>query len=239
MGSPERFEQKISVLGCGGNGQLALQILSSMGYNVEFFDGDTVEKTDLRRQSLFSIEDVGKNKARVCMEKIHMLNGSRKVMGIGEYVDSNNIDSLLGNSKLIIDATDSFITRELLNEFSIKRNIPMIFSSSFGNMGQIKCIIPGKTSCLHCLTGGKKLVPLNCHYDRVDPFVPQIISSNLAAFADFILSGRDITGDLYIFNFSDFGIEKIKVNRNMECEVCVKNKYNYLESEKIVGRQLI
>ncbi|MCL4345720.1 MAG: ThiF family adenylyltransferase [Candidatus Thermoplasmatota archaeon] len=233
------YNDIIAIAGCGGNGQFAAQILSSMGYSLILIDGDDVDETNLHRQPLFSVEDMGRNKAMVCSEKISLLNGTSSATAIGEYVDSYNVESILGDAGLIIDATDSFRTRELINEFSVRHNIPMIFSSSFGSIGQIKCIIPHVTSCLHCLTGEHVLNPLNCHNDGVLPYVPQITSASIAGFADKILKGGEEDGKLYIFNFNGFTMDQFDVKRRPDCSVCGKGIYVYMDDKKFRGRQVL
>jgi molybdopterin/thiamine biosynthesis adenylyltransferase len=231
--------KKIGIVGCGGNGQIAAQMLASLGYSLILVDGDTVEATDLSRQTLFSERDIKKNKAVVCSEKIICLSGNQKIKFHEKYLDSYNIDEILDGVDLIIDATDSFVTRKLMNEFSVKYRIPLIFSSSFGSFGQIKCVIPFKTSCLQCLFGEGHMSPLNCHYDRVLPYVPPAISANIVRFADQILQNNEMDGSLYFFDFTNIKIEKFTVNRRSNCSVCSIGRYEYLEDKKIIGRQFI
>lgn len=238
MGSV-RSDRVIAIIGCGGNGQIASQMLSSLGYSLILVDGDSVSSSDLLRQSLFSEKDVGKNKSEVCSEKIICLSNNKNMRYEPRYLDSYNIDEILKKVNLIIDATDSFITRRLINEFAVKHNIPLIFSSSYGSFGQIKCVIPHETSCLQCLFGEGEMSPLNCHYDHVLPYVPQTISAHLAGFADNILINGQQDGSLYFFDFNNLKIEKFTVNRRNNCSVCKSGKYKYLEERQIKGRQII
>ncbi|MGP6206474.1 HesA/MoeB/ThiF family protein [Cuniculiplasma sp. SKW3] len=238
MGS-DRRDKIIAIIGCGGNGQIASQILSSLGYSIILTDGDSVARSDLPRQSLFSEKDVGKNKSKVCAEKIGCLSNNENIRYEPVYLDSYNIEDILKDVDLIIDATDSFITRKLMNEFAVKHKIPLIFSSSFGSFGQIKCVIPHETSCLQCLFGEGEMSPLNCHYDRVLPYVPQNISAYIVRFAENILTNGQRDGSLYFFDFNNVKIEKFTVNIRDNCSVCRSGKYKYLEERKIQGRQII
>ena len=125
----------ISIIGLGGNGQLASTLLSSLGAQIRLIDGDTVEKSNLQRQPLFDEDDVGMNKAETVYNKIKNRSINKKLSFVSEYVDSSNINAILGNSDLIFEATDSFLTRELINEYAVMKKIPWIMTNSYGYFG--------------------------------------------------------------------------------------------------------
>ncbi|MHB1440312.1 MAG: HesA/MoeB/ThiF family protein [Cuniculiplasma sp.] len=233
------FEQtSVSIVGMGGNGQLASMILSAYDVNLTIIDGDTVEENNIRRQPLFTRNDVGRKKSEVVFEKIMNRNSPTKVNYMDEYVDSANIGRILKDSKFIFDATDSFLTRELINEYACKENIPWIMTNSYGDFGEVKLTVPGITSCLNCLTNGKNMIPLNCHLENVSPPVPSVISGlGLKLFLDFKENGK-LNGDMYFFDFSQYSITRIGANRARNCRVCVDGIYEKINDEKIIGRQL-
>ncbi len=229
----------ICIVGCGGNGLPAAQVLSSMGYDqISVIDGDIVSETDLNRQSLFSRNDIGMNKAEICRNKIEKLNGMKNLSSYSVYLDSYNIEELLSSANIILDATDSLKTRELINQFSVKKGIPWVLTASHGDMGQIKFIFPEKTSCLECMINGRNMVPMNCHYDSVEPFVPQAVSVMSTSMIKKFLSGTEVDGDLRFIEFRDMSIERIRIDRNPGCSVCFKKEYPLLEDKKIKGRQI-
>ena len=229
----------IAVVGCGGNGLLASLILSSMNYElVKIIDGDSISSTDLGRQSLYSADDIGKNKAEVAFHKIKVLNGNMNMVHIAEYIDSYNVEILLNRIDIVLDATDSFKTRELINQYCVKEGIPWVMTSSYGHMGQLKFINPGKTSCLECMTAGRDMIPINCHYDSVEPYVPQSVSTLATSMLSLYLSGAAIDGDLRFIDFNSMETDRIKVERRPGCSVCHDRKFPLLSDEKIKGRQL-
>ena len=205
---------------------------------ISVIDGDTVSETDLRRQSLYSEEDMGLNKAETCRNKLEELNGLKNVAPYDVYLDSYNVEELLSGADIILDGTDSIMTRELINQYSVKTGIPWIMTASHGNMGQIKFIFPGKTSCLECMINGRRMVPMNCHYDSVEPFVPQAVSVMSTSMISEFLSGKEVDGDLRFIEFRDLTIERISIIRNPGCSVCVRKEYPMLEDKKIKGRQI-
>lgn len=229
----------IAVIGCGGNGLLASLLLSSMKYDlVRIIDGDTISSTDLGRQSLYSADDIGKNKAEVAFNKIKILNGNKNMEFKNEYLDSYNVETLLYKINIVLDATDSFKTRELINQYCVREGIPWVMTSSYGHMGQLKFINPGKTSCLECITAGRDLIPINCHYDSVEPYVPQSVSSISTSIVSQFLSGVILDGDLRFIDFNSMEIDRIKVERRNGCKVCQNRIFPLLTDEKIKGRQL-
>ncbi len=229
----------IAVIGCGGNGLLASLLLSSMKYDlVRIIDGDTISSTDLGRQSLYSADDIGKNKAEVAFNKIKILNGNKNMEFKNEYLDSHNIETLLYKINIVLDATDSFKTRELINQYCVREDIPWVMTSSYGHMGQLKFINPGKTSCLECMTAGKGMIPINCHYDSVEPYVPQSVSTLATSMVSLYLSDVTIDGDLRFIDFNSMEIDRITVERRPGCSVCQDRKFPLLSDEKIKGRQL-
>ncbi len=229
----------IAVIGCGGNGLLASLLLSSMKYDlVRIIDGDTISSTDLGRQSLYSADDIGKNKAEVAFNKIKILNGNKNMEFKNEYLDSYNVETLLYKINIVLDATDSFKTRELINQYCVREDIPWVMTSSYGHMGQLKFINPGKTSCLECMTAGRDLIPINCHYDSVEPYVPQSVSSISTSIVSQFLSGVILDGDLRFIDFNSMEIDRIKIERRPSCKVCQNRIFPLLTDEKIKGRQL-
>ena len=230
---------KISIVGCGGNGLLAAQVLSSMGFEqISVIDGDTISETDLERQSLYSRNDLGFYKADTCRKKIEKLNGLKNVVSYDVYLDSYNIEEILSGTDIVLDGTDSIRTRELINEYSVKTEIPWIMTASHGDMGQIKFIFPGKTSCLGCMMSGRTLIPMNCHYDSVEPYAPQGISVLSTSMIASFLSDEQVSGDLMFIEFRKMSIEKIRIDINPECSVCAGHEYTLLEDKKIKGRQI-
>jgi adenylyltransferase/sulfurtransferase len=232
-------ELSVAIVGLGGNGQMASELISSHGFReLIIVDGDTVTQSDLERQPLFSFVDIGKRKADVVSEKLTILNGCKLITSHANFLDSYNISNILSGTNFIFDATDSFLTRELINQFSVKNNIPWLMSTSFGSFGQLKLIVPGVTSCLSCLTNGKKMMPLNCHYDGVDPQVPNLISIYGASIMLDYFKKNNSDGSIYYFDFNLRTIERIPIAKNPSCPVCSQGKMPLLEDNKILGRQI-
>ena len=110
-------KQNIVLIGLGGIGCPAAQYLVSSGIkNLKLIDGDIIQKTNLNRQILFSINDVRKSKVEIAKKKLQGINPECKINAISCYIESQNINKYLKNSSLIIDATDNWESMILINK---------------------------------------------------------------------------------------------------------------------------
>ncbi len=231
-------DKTVAVIGMGGNGQMATLLLSSLHFKLKLIDGDYVEASNLERQPLFGPDVVGMDKVNAVGDALRMLGRTENIQLINSYIDSFNIEKLMEDVDFIIDATDSFLTRELINEYSVKYMKPWIYSSSHGSYGEIKTVIPNQTSCLNCITGGRRMVPLACHSNSVDPEVPSIVSLYAARFLMDYFERGTWDGDLYFFSLVERNITRIKNHINDKCSVCTFKNFSLLEERKLKGRQI-
>lgn len=217
---------------------MAALLLSGMNYNVKLIDGDTVELSNSGRQPLSGTNYSGKPKMKALEDVLGILGRSGKNVFVNTYIDSFNISDILGDVDFIMDATDSFRSRELINEFAVKTGKPWIYSSSHGSEGEIKLIIPDKTSCLNCLTGGRRMVPMACHSDSVDPEIPSLISLYASRFITDYLERNIWNGDLYLISALNRNVSRITVKKDSHCRVCGLKDFKLMDSHAISGRQL-
>ncbi len=231
-------EVNVSIIGLGGNGQIAAMILSSMGFNLGVIDGDVVEDSNLTRQPIFGRNDIGRNKAETVFNKIEGRTTTGKLKFYSEYIDSSNIESLLQGTDFIFESTDSFLTRELINEYAVMKKIPWLMTNSYGDFGEFMLIVPGQTACLNCMTTGKRMIPLNCHGDQVSPPVPNTISAmGTSIFLNFLDEGI-IDNNFYFYSASGMELQKIKIARSENCEICSKLNFKKLNNKGFLGRQI-
>lgn len=212
--------------------------LAKMGFSLKLIDGDFVEESNIKRQPLFSSDQVGHSKVEAIKERFNLMEITRNIRFINEYLDSNNIDRLLENEDFVLDATDSFLTRELINEFAVKNNKPWMYTSSNGTMGQFKLVIPGETSCLECITNGKEMRPIGCHFDSVEPEIPSTVSLFATNKIRKFISGDFRDGSLFFFDLKEMTIEKIEMRKNEKCGICMGHNFKKVSTDKITGRQL-
>lgn len=146
---------RVVVIGCGALGTVSANLLVRAGIGfLTIVDRDFVELDNLQRQVLFDESDVGLPKAIVARQKLRQVNSQIHVDGIVADVDFRNIEQLLHTPQradAVIDATDNFDVRFLINDACNKHGLTWIYAGCLGAEGQVMTVIPGETACLNCL----------------------------------------------------------------------------------------
>ena len=131
-------KQKITIIGLGGIGCPAAQYLVSAGIKkIKLIDGDIIQKTNLNRQILYSIKDIGKSKVEIAKKKLNDINPECNINIISSHLELKNINKFLKNSSLIIDATDNWKSMVLINKYCVNKSIPLVSSSVVGFDSQV------------------------------------------------------------------------------------------------------
>ena len=140
----ERFKDaKITVIGCGGIGGETIEMLARMGIGeLVLVDEDAFDLSNLNRQTLASIKDLGLDKSAVATEKVRLINPYVKVTTFNEHVDETNIDKIIGDSNIVIDALDNVLTRVIVSRKAKEKGIPYIHGAIHGTLGQITVFLP-------------------------------------------------------------------------------------------------
>ena len=140
----ERFKDaKITVIGCGGIGGETIEMLARMGIGeLVLVDEDAFDLSNLNRQTLASIADLGLDKSAVACEKVRLINPYVKVTTFNEHVDQTNIEKIIGDSDIVIDALDNVLTRVIVSRVAKEKGIPYIHGAIHGTMGQITVFLP-------------------------------------------------------------------------------------------------
>ena len=142
----------VFIAGAGGLGSIVSIYMAAAGFGrIRIVDCDSVEPSNLNRQILHESSDVGRDKAMSAYETLTGINPEIEVEALVETISEDNIDHLLQDSDLIMDAMDNFPTRYLLNRACLHRKIPLFHGAISGYQGQATTIIPGKTACLRCI----------------------------------------------------------------------------------------
>ena len=145
---------RIAIVGCGATGSAIAGLLARAGVgSLRIIDRDYVEPSNLQRQSLFEEQDAAASlpKAIAAGRRLAAFNSSIVVEPKVADLTPANIKSLLADAELILDGTDNFETRYLLNDFAVSRSLPWIYSAAVGSYAVTLNVIPGQTACLSCL----------------------------------------------------------------------------------------
>ena len=145
---------RIAIVGCGATGSALVNLLARAGVgSLRIIDRDYVEPSNLQRQSLFDEADAAESlpKAIAAAAKIARFNSEIAVEARAEDLVPGNVQALLEGVDLILDGTDNFETRYLINDFAVRQSIPWIYSAGVGSYGVTMNIVPSKTACLACI----------------------------------------------------------------------------------------
>ena len=144
----QRFKDaKITVIGCGGIGGETIEMLARMGIgNLVLVDKDAFDLSNLNRQTLASLSDLGLDKSAVAAEKVRLINPYVNVDIFNEHVDQENIDKIIGDSDIVIDALDNVLTRVIVSRKAKEKGIPYIHGAIHGTQGQITVFLPNTKS---------------------------------------------------------------------------------------------
>jgi molybdopterin/thiamine biosynthesis adenylyltransferase len=236
----ERLLASSAVLvGCGAIGAAAANLLVRAGVGrIRIVDRDFVEPSNLQRQTLFDEADAraALPKAVAAERKLLSVNSSVAVEGVVADINPCNVEELLAGFDLILDGTDNFETRFLVNDFAVKSGIPWIYAAAVASYGLTMLIRPGVTACLACLLSTQRETQgLEETCDTVGvigPIVNLIASLEVAEAVKVLaglqaaLHGRLISCDVWSGRF-----QSVRVPRNAECAVCVRREFAHLEGE--------
>lgn len=235
----ERLLASSAVLaGCGAMGSVAAGLLVRAGVGrLRIIDRDFVEPSNLQRQTLFTEADARESLPKAVAAERHLrgFNSDVQVEAVVADVNPENARELLGGFPLILDGTDNFETRLLLNDAAVSFGVPWIYAAAVGSYGVTLTIQPGQTACLACLleapNGAAPAAEETCDTAGVLGFAVSVIASLEAGEAIKLLSGnpealhhRLISCDVWSGRF-----QSIRVPRDPQCRACARKELDYLE----------
>lgn len=147
-------EARVAVVGCGATGSAVASLLARSGVGtIRIIDRDYVEPSNLQRQTLFDEADARESlpKAVAAARRIAAFNSQIVVEPKVADLTPDNIEVLLEGAELVLDGTDNFETRYLINDFAVKQGVPWIYAAAVGSYGVTLNILPGTTACLACV----------------------------------------------------------------------------------------
>ena len=227
------------VVGCGAIGAAAANLLVRAGVGrVRVIDRDFVEPSNLQRQILFDEADArdALPKAVAAERKLRAINSSVAVEGAVADLTPQNVGDLLAGFDIILDGTDNFETRFLINDFAVKSARPWIYAAGVASYGLTMTIRPGVTPCLACLlesgTNGHGIEDTCDTIGVLGPIVNLIASLEAAEAMKLLagcaeaLHGRLISCDVWSGHF-----QSVRVARNPGCRACARRDFSYLEGD--------
>lgn len=210
---------KVAIAGVGGLGCTLAQCLSGAGVGqITLIDDGEVELSNLNRQFLYRIEDVGKPKTEIAKQRLSESNSSVLIETISARINSKNADQIFSNCDIIFDCLDNFEMRFILNETAIRLEKPLIHGACRGFEARLMTIIPLRTPCLKCAVS----------YAPKESEIP--ILGSTAVFVASLQASEGIrlitgnqpasTGKMLFADLSKMVFEMITVSKDPECNAC-------------------
>jgi len=237
----EEGQRKLSssyvvIIGCGALGTIIATSLVRAGVGkVRIIDRDFIEYHNLQRQVLFDEDDIRNQLPKAIAAERHLkkVNSSVEIEGIVADVNYTNIERFVRNADIILDGLDNFETRLLINDVSLKHNIPWVYGGAISSFGMTMTIIPHETPCFRCFIAsppGRRLIQ-TCDTAGVISPIPFIIGSLQTAEAMKILVGaEDINRELITIDVWKDTFNRLKISPRPDCPAC-QGKYEFLEGK--------
>ncbi len=186
---------RVLVVGCGALGSAVAETMARAGVaSLTVTDRDVVELSNLQRQSLFDEEDaaLARPKAAAAEGRLRKINSEVTVRGLVADVDAALASRLVGEADLVLDGTDNFETRYVLNDVCVRAGVPWVYGACVAAHGAALAVVPGKTPCLRCVLGERPAAGTGETCDTAGVVAPvvQVVAGIQSAEALKILAGR-------------------------------------------------
>jgi molybdopterin-synthase adenylyltransferase len=231
---------KVAIVGCGATGSALSGLLARAGVGfLRIIDRDYVEPSNLQRQVLFDEADADESlpKAIAAARKIASFNSQITVQARVEDLVPSNIEILLQGTELILDGTDNFETRYLINDYAVDRTLPWIYSAAVGSYAVTLNVVPGQTACLACIfPDSPRGIVETCETSGILNSAVNLIASISATEAvKFLVGGADnptlrrtlLSFDLWTNEHAEISAEKPR----LDCRACAERDFIHLAGE--------
>ncbi len=225
QGQIKILKAKVFIVGAGGIGSPVGYYLSAAGVGtIAIVDNDNVELSNLQRQIAHSVNTIGKPKVESAKKTFESLNPDVNIVAIKQRLTKDNILDLIGGYDIIVDCSDNFPTRFLVNDACIMKKKPLITGAIFKFEGQLTTVIPGDGPCYRCLFEEPPPPGVFPSPQEVGLLgvVPGVIGTLQAAeVLKLILgTGEILKGELLIYDALKSSFRKVKVPKNPDCPIC-------------------
>ncbi len=228
---------KVVLVGVGALGSHIADSLVRAGVgHLVLADRDYIELNNLQRQALYDEDDIAQNlpKAEAAARKLRRINSSVTVEARVMDVSYENVEALVEGADLVLDGTDNFEARYLLNDVCVKHGLPWVYGGVLASYGVTMTIVPGRTACLRCLfpeMPAPGTMP-TCNTAGILGMLPKIIGALEAGEALKLLSGRGtLNPGLITVDVWDSHLDTVAVaRREGACPACGLRRFDYLQA---------
>ncbi len=231
VGQKKLFKSSVLIVGAGGLGSPIAIYLAALGIGkIGIIDKDDVEISNLSRQIIFNTQDINKNKSSTTINKLKKINPDIKLKSFSKKLTSKNINKIAKNFELIVDGSDNFRTRFLINDYCLKSKKILVSGAISKFDGQVYTFNFTKKNspCLRCFVPNAPtdLDVDNCEYDGILGTLGGIIGSILAneVVKELLKIGNTLCGYILIVDGLKLTFRKVKLNKRSNCFCNEKSK---------------
>jgi molybdopterin/thiamine biosynthesis adenylyltransferase len=227
---------RVLVVGCGALGSTLAETMTRAGVSsLTVVDRDCVESSNLQRQSLFDEDDarLARPKAVAAQERLQRLNSDVTVRGIVADLDAALARELVAQADIVLDGTDNFETRYVLNDVCVQAGVPWVYGACVAAHGAVLAVRPGKTPCLRCVLGERPQTSETCDTDGVVAPIVQVVAGLQSAEALKLLAGCEpaLVAGLLTIDVWAGSLELAKLDgRAPWCPSCTAARYDYADA---------
>ena len=227
-GQQKLFDAKVLIIGAGGLGSpIALYLAAAGVGTIGIADADVVDLSNLQRQVIHFTKDLGVPKVESAAEKMRAINPDVNVHTYHEFLLANNIRKIIKGYDFVIDGTDNFAAKFLINDACVLEKIPFSHGGILRFNGQTMSVVPGESACYRCVFHAPPpagAVP-TCSQAGILGAVAGMLGTIQAVEAlKFIIgNGELLTNTLLTFDAHTLDFRKIRFKRNLRCAVCGDN----------------
>lgn len=241
-GQYKLLASRVTLIGCGALGTVLANTLVRAGVGfLRIVDRDFVELNNLQRQVLFDESDVAENlpKAEAARRKLERINSSIQIEALVVDLNHTNAEEICGGADLLLDGTDNFETRFLVNDVAVKSGTPWIYGACVAGEGLVLPIIPGETPCLRCIWEDAPPPGMSPTCDTVGVLSPvvNIVASFQAVHAIRILTGRasELNRDLLTIDGWQCRVRGLNMQSALDagdCPCCKQRRFDFLDAKR-------
>ena len=225
QGQKKLVQAKVLIVGLGGIGSTVLQHLAAAGIGtIGLVDRDNVELSNLQRQTIYTYEDIGKNKVTVASNFIKKLNKNVSTTEYDFFLDSNKSTNIINEYDVVLDCTDNVEARKLINQYCVNHDKPLIFGGVSGWEGLVSLFVYNDSACFECIFSRSEKRPLflDCSSEGVLGVTTSLVGTLMVAETIKLIcgTGQLLSNKLLVCDALSGATEILNVKKNQKCRAC-------------------